>query len=68
MCKNPQAQFVIATHSPILLAYPGAIIYSCDGDQLTEIEYVDTQHYQITKRFLDNPEIFLYHLFDDDIK
>jgi predicted ATPase len=65
MCKNPQAQFIIATHSPILLAYPDATIYSCDADSLTRIEYTQTTHYQITKRFLDNPDRFLHHLFND---
>lgn len=65
MCKNPDAQFIIATHSPILLAYPGATIYSCDNDNLTNIAYKDTQHYRITKRFLDDPERYLHHLFEE---
>lgn len=65
MCKNPDAQFIIATHSPILLAYPGATIYSCDADKLSSIAYKDTQHYRITKRFLDDPERSLHHLFQD---
>ena len=62
MCKNPHSQFIIATHSPLLLAYPGATIYSCDQDLLTNIAYTDTQHYQITKNFLDNPDRFIQHL------
>lgn len=66
MCKNPDAQFIIATHSPILLAYPNATIYSCDAASLTKIAYTDTHHYQITKQFLDNPDNFLHHLFNDD--
>jgi predicted ATPase len=65
MCKNPAAQFIIATHSPILLAYPNATIYSCDADTITKIAYTDTQHYQITKQFLDNPDNFLHHLLND---
>ncbi len=64
LCKNSQSQFIIATHSPILLAYPGATIYSCDGDRLKTITYSETEHYKITKTFLDNPEQFLHHLFD----
>lgn len=64
MCKNGyNAQFIIATHSPILLAYPNATIYSCDSDMLTSIEYTDTHHYQITKSFLNNPSYFLEQLF-----
>lgn len=66
VCKNSNAQFVIATHSPILLAYPNATIYSCDGDVLRNVAYKDTSHYQITKQFLDNPDLFLHHLFKDE--
>lgn len=62
MCKNSQAQFIIATHSPILLAFPNATIYSCDSGELTSINYRDTNHYQITKQFLDNPEYYLHHI------
>ena len=67
MCKNFNSQFIIATHSPILLAYPDATIYSCDADSLTQINYKDTDHYQVTKRFLDNPDQFLHHLFKTNL-
>jgi predicted ATPase len=63
MCQNPQSQFIIATHSPILLAYPDATIYSCDSGVLTKIDYQETEHYKITKNFLDHPERYLHHLF-----
>ena len=66
MCKQSGSQFIIATHSPILLAYPGATIYSCDGDTLKKVSYKETDHYQITKRFLDNPGQFLHHLFNEE--
>lgn len=65
ICKNSNAQFIIATHSPILLAFPNATIYSCDSGTLTQISYHETNHYKITKQFLDNPEQYLYHLFKD---
>jgi len=64
VCKNPNSQFIIATHSPILLAYPNATIYNCDSGILTKIAYQDTQHYQITKGFLNHPEHYLNHLLD----
>lgn len=64
-CKKSQAQFIIATHSPILLAYPDATIYSCDSGILESISYRQTSHYQITKHFLDNPERYLYHLLKE---
>jgi predicted ATPase len=65
MCKKSNSQFIIATHSPLLLAYPNATIYSCDSDSLKNIAYTDTEHYQITKHFLDNPGRYLEHLFKD---
>jgi predicted ATPase len=65
LCKNPETQFIIATHSPILLAYPDATIYSFDNKKLETIEYKDTKHYEITKGFLDNPDYYLKHLFSD---
>jgi len=66
MCRDPHVQFIIATHSPILLAYPHATIYSCDSDTLTHIDYIDTEHYKITKQFLDNPSSYMHHLFKDE--
>jgi predicted ATPase len=65
VCKDPNSQFIIATHSPILLGYPNATIYSCDSDNLKQIEYKDTDHYQITKSFLDNPKSYLQYLFEN---
>ena len=55
---NLDSQFIIATHSPILMAYPNASILSLD-DNLREIPYQETEHYQITKAFLGNPERML---------
>lgn len=65
MVKKQNAQFIIATHSPLLLAYPKATIYSCDSDTIKKIAYTDTDHYQITKRFLEDPQDYLQHLFND---
>jgi predicted ATPase len=65
LSKNPETQFIIATHSPILLAYPNSTIYSCDEKLLETIDYKDTKHYEITKGFLDNPEQYLKRLFKD---
>jgi predicted ATPase len=53
------SQFIIATHSPILMAYPDACIYRCDGDGLTKVAYQDTDHFKITRDFLANPERML---------
>lgn len=53
------AQFIIATHSPILLALPGAQILSFDSDRVQETTYEQTAHYRLYKAFLDNPGAFL---------
>ncbi len=49
-------QFVIATHSPIILAYPDARIYQLDGNGVREVAYTDTEHYAVTRAFLSNPQ------------
>lgn len=60
------AQFIIATHSPILLSYPGAKVISFDDGKIEEIDYKDSSHYQLTKSFLDAPERYFRWLFDND--
>lgn len=57
------AQFVIATHSPILLAYPDATIYALDDDGIETVAYEDTDHYRLTRDFLEAPERYLRQLF-----
>ena len=49
------AQFIIATHSPILMACPGSTIYSFDDTPMRTIQYEDTEYYRIYKAFLENP-------------
>jgi len=61
-----EAQFIIATHSPILLGYPNATIYSFDQGEIESIRYEDTIHYIVTKRFLDAPQTILRELFDEE--
>ena len=60
------AQFLIATHSPILLAYPGAVLYGFDENGIREVAYKETEHYLITRDFLNAPERYLQYLFADD--
>jgi predicted ATPase len=59
------SQFIIATHSPILLAYPNAKILCFDGSGITEMSYTDTEHYAITHDFLNHYQRRLEQLFDD---
>ena len=58
------AQFLIATHSPILLAFPGAVLFDLDGDRIRETSYRETKHFLLTRDFLSSPERFFKHLFD----
>jgi predicted ATPase len=57
------AQFVIATHSPILLTLPGSTVLSIDDGRLREVGYRDTEHFQLTRDFLNAPERYHRHLF-----
>ena len=59
-----KSQFIIATHSPILLTFPGAQILSFDADALHPISLEDTSHFQITKGILQNPAVYWKHLQD----
>jgi len=54
-----QSQLVIATHSPILLAYPQARIYEFSESGITEVNYTETEHFQITRDFLNRHERML---------
>ncbi|NVN89826.1 MAG: AAA family ATPase [Desulfuromonadales bacterium] len=63
---NDKSQFIIATHSPILLAYPRAKILCLDESGISEVAYEDTDHYSITKSFLNNYKKLLRTLLDDD--
>ncbi|ATW27086.1 AAA family ATPase [Candidatus Formimonas warabiya] len=64
--KSDRGQFIIATHAPILMAYPGATLLNFDVSPLAEIAYEDTAHFYITKRFLNHREHFLRELFHDE--
>lgn len=66
LVENENSQFIIATHSPILLGYPNADILSFDHGEISRIDYENTDHYQITKYFLQNREKFLSDLLRDD--
>lgn len=61
--ETEHAQIIIVTHSPIIMAYPRAqFVYLRDG-RIEHCSYRDTEHYKITKRFLDAPESILRQLF-----
>ena len=64
-CVKNDSQFIIVTHSPILLGYPNADILSFDEGAIKPISYEDTQSYQITKMFINDRRQILRHLFEE---
>jgi len=60
---NKHSQFIISTHSPILMAYPDSIIYQLTSDGLRTVTLEETDHYFIMKEFLNNKERMLSELF-----
>lgn len=59
------AQFIIATHSPILLGFPNATIYSCDSVPMERVPFEELDHVVITREFLNAPGRFLRHLGEE---
>lgn len=62
---NDDIQFIIATHSPILLAYPGAQILSFDDGKVHKIDYRESQPFQLVSRFMAAPERYMNALFSE---
>jgi predicted ATPase len=65
LTDNDNIQFFIATHSPILLAYPDAQIFSFDGGKIHQIKYRDSPSFQLLSRFLAAPERYIGTLLTD---
>ncbi|MEE0840268.1 MAG: AAA family ATPase [Acutalibacteraceae bacterium] len=59
------SQFIISTHSPILMAFPDADIFEIKGEEIVNTPFEETEHYRVTKNFLDNPQRTFRHLFED---
>ena len=59
------SQFIIATHSPILLAYPNAAIYQLDDTGIRQVNYEETEHFMVSKHFLNNYQEMTGILFED---
>ncbi len=62
MVESQRAQFIIATHSPILMAYPGAVILNFDQTPVQPVAYDELEHVRLTRDFLNNPQAFLRRL------
>jgi len=59
------SQFIIATHSPILMTFPNAQILEFSQDGIKSVKYQDTEHFRLTKTFLENPEKMLHYLLEN---
>ena len=59
-----ESQFIIATHSPILMAYPDAWIYQIGPQGIERVAYEDTDHFNVTRGFLNNRNAMLRHLLE----
>ncbi|HEY3998617.1 MAG TPA: AAA family ATPase [Candidatus Xenobia bacterium] len=66
MERELQCQVLIATHSPILLGYPGATIWSLDGSPMRRVRWEETRHYKVTKRFLSDRDKVFAELLEED--
>ncbi len=64
LCAD-ESQFIIATHSPILMAYPNAQIYLLEESGVRSVSYRETEHYMVTRRFLENPEKIMKLLLEE---
>lgn len=62
---NCNSQFIIATHSPILMTFPDSDIFLFDENGITKTYYTETEHYKISKMFLDSPERMIKYLFEN---
>ena len=62
MVEEQNAQFVIATHSPMLMAFPNATIYSFDAQTIRTVAYHEVEHVHVMKSFLESPQRYLRHL------
>lgn len=60
------SQFIIATHSPIIMAYPDAQILLLSERGIEPVDYLDTEHYRVTRGFLNRHEMMLRELMDDE--
>jgi predicted ATPase len=63
--KTQKTQFIIATHSPILMTFPGATILNLDTETIRETTLEETSHYQLTQGILDFPEKYWKHLIEE---
>ncbi len=65
LCRSQEVQMIIATHSPIMLTFPGATLLSFDRGRIEPVSLDETSHYQVTRGILENPELYWRHMQAD---
>lgn len=60
--RKLDSQFIIATHSPMLMSLPDSEVLAIGDNGVSRVDYRETEHFQLMRRFLDNPERFLQYL------
>ena len=63
---NNNSQFIIATHSPILMAYPDSQIFQIENSLISPINYEESEHFQVTKNFLNNYKRMTQYLIEEN--
>ena len=66
LARTAKVQFIVSTHSPIILTFPGATLLSFDDGQIAATRLEDTSHFHITKGILDSPQRYWKHLLNED--
>ena len=65
-CARQASQFIIVTHSPILLGLPGAEIFTFDGGKIRPCQYEETDSYQVTEMFINHRQLLLSKLLAEE--
>jgi predicted ATPase len=66
LAEEGRCQFIIATHSPLLMAYPDSKMLLLTEDAIAETNWQETDHYRLSRSFLERPEVFLHHLLNPE--
>ena len=65
MTTSGESQFIIASHSPLLMAFPGSTIYHLASGAPQHVAWQDLEHVSLTRDFLNDPQVFLRHLLTE---
>lgn len=65
LCRSGKCQFIIATHSPLLITLPNSQIYEINGDKLEQKKYDETKQFSLYKNYLNAPEKYLKYLIEE---